>query len=371
MRGIPGRKNRKSPSGFHQRSLLHALTLPALIIDDEGYVTDANPALLQLLSKPAHQVVNQNIGHLLTIEAGVIGDCCPDATQIAEMILSIDDAPHSFELTFSPLLAGDLPSGQLVLFKDITQRKQEEAARTALIVTLESYAGAIAHDLKSPLATVMGFASLLEMTNGEIPAEHRQYARTIQKISGKMATMIDKLLLFATLEKLEHIPLLSLDMSHMANDVVETLGAMVKQYKALVVVAPDMPQAVGYAPWVEVVFANLISNALKYGGLPPEVYIHASQVGDKVFYWVHDNGRGLTEGQTDLLFSHAVRFDPRPKGHGQGLMIARRIIDRLGGEIGVSSLPGTGTTFYFSLPAAEPIVADAKRQIEIEAVRVE
>jgi len=240
-----------------------------------------------------------------------------------------------------------------------------------MIDSLETYASAVAHDLKSPLATVMGFASLLEMGNSDLSDDHRHYARTIQKISGKMATMIDKLLLFATLEKLEQIPLVALDMSRTATEVLETLHAMVKQYKAVVTIAPDMPQAVSYMSWIEVVFANLISNAIKYGGAQPQVVVTASQMGSKVYYWIHDNGRGLSTDQIEMLFRHSVRFDGRPKGHGQGLMIAHRIIERLGGEMGVASQPGTGTTFYFTLPAVQSAPPPSQHEMELEAVRID
>lgn len=369
--GLAGRPARPSKQAQTNQNLLHSLSLPALIVDDEGYITDANHASLQFLNKPAQQVISQNIGELLTVEAEVIKACCNDQTQTAEMLIPGSERPRCLELTFSPLQTTEKSNGHLVLFNDVTARKLDDLARSSMIDSLEAYASSIAHDLKSPLATVMGFASLLEMSTSDLSEDHRHYARTIQKISSKMATMIDKLLLFATLEKLEQIPLVPLDMSRVAADVVETLQATIKQYKASVTIAPDMPQATSYMPWIEVVLANLISNAIKYGGAQPQVAVTASQMGDTVYYWVHDNGRGLTAEQIDMLFRHSVRFDGRPKGHGQGLMIAHRIVERLGGEIGVSSEPGTGTTFYFTLPAAAPLSLPSQHEMEIAAVRVD
>ena len=198
--GLAGRPARPSKQAQNNKNLLHSLSLPAIILDDEGYITDANRASLQLLNKPTQQVISRNLGELLTIETEVIKACCNDQTQTAEMLIPDAERPRCLELTFSPLQSAEKSNGHLVLFNDVTARKLDDLARSSMIDSLESYASSIAHDLKSPLATVMGFASLLEMGNSELSDDHRHYARTIQKISGKMATMIDKLLLFATLE---------------------------------------------------------------------------------------------------------------------------------------------------------------------------
>lgn len=369
--GLTGRQSRMGTPSSRRKGLLQALSLPGLIMDASGIVSDANRAALELLNKEPEEILRHRLADVFTIDATVVRDCCQDITQTAELVLYHNGATRCLELEFSPFHSTDGRPAHLVLFHDVTERKRSEVARTTMIDTLESYAAAIAHDLKSPLATLMGFASLLEMGSSDFSEDHRQYARTIQKISGKMATMIDKLLLFATLEKLEQIPLMPLNMNSITSDVLETLNAMIKQHEATITIVPQIPLAIGYAPWIEVVFSNLISNAIKYGGQKPQIVISASQVGDKVYFWVHDNGHGLTSEQCELLFRQSVRFDPRPKGHGQGLMIARRIVERLGGEIGVSSLPGTGTTFYFTLPAASPTKFDMTLEVEIEAVRVD
>jgi signal transduction histidine kinase len=111
----------------------------------------------------------------------------------------------------------------------------------------------------------------------------------------------------------------------------------------------------GYAPWVEEVWLNYISNALKYGGRPPRVELGAQvQVDGYVKFWVKDNGAGLSADQLAHLFTPYTRLgQPHIKGHGLGLSIVWRIIEKLNGRVGAESEPGQGSVFSFYLPPAE------------------
>ena len=96
-----------------------------------------------------------------------------------------------------------------------------------------------------------------------------------------------------------------------------------------------------------------ISNAVKYGGNPPTIEIGAEQLDDKhARYWIKDNGKGLLPAQQSKLF---IPFNRLPQtsqleGHGLGLSIVQKIIEKLGGEVGVTSIVGEGSTFNFTLP---------------------
>jgi two-component system, sensor histidine kinase and response regulator len=98
---------------------------------------------------------------------------------------------------------------------------------------------------------------------------------------------------------------------------------------------------------------NLISNAIKYGGRPARVELSAQRDADKIRYTIHDNGAGLSVLQQSQLFTPFVRLQPeRTEGTGLGLSIVKRMVEKMGGEIGVDSAIGKGTSFYFVLPAA-------------------
>jgi signal transduction histidine kinase len=115
--------------------------------------------------------------------------------------------------------------------------------------------------------------------------------------------------------------------------------------------------ALGYAPWLEEVWANYISNAIKYGGQPPLVELGADSLpSSQVRFWVRDNGPGLKPEEQERLFTPFTRLDQaRARGHGLGLSIVRRIVEKLNGSVGVESqtIPGKGCTFWFTLKQAE------------------
>jgi two-component system, sensor histidine kinase and response regulator len=101
------------------------------------------------------------------------------------------------------------------------------------------------------------------------------------------------------------------------------------------------------------VWANYLSNAIKYGGDPPRAELGADLPADgRVRFWVRDNGPGLSPEDQARLFAPFERLHQvRAQGHGLGLSIVRRIVEKLGGEVGVESAVGQGSTFWFTLPA--------------------
>jgi signal transduction histidine kinase len=112
---------------------------------------------------------------------------------------------------------------------------------------------------------------------------------------------------------------------------------------------------VGYAPWVEEVWVNYLSNGIKYGGQPAQLQLGATSLPDGMIrFWIKDNGQGLTpEDQAQLFTPFTQLGHVRTNGHGLGLSIVQRIIKRLNGQVGVTSQVGVGSTFTFTLPGVE------------------
>ena len=145
----------------------------------------------------------------------------------------------------------------------------------------------------------------------------------------------------------------------MIDDVWRRLTNLAEQANAELVRPERWPSAIGYAPWIEEVWTNYLSNAIKYGGDPPRIEIGADVFGvesngdtPQVRFWVHDNGPGISDAERKQLFQEFSRLDQHSKlqGHGLGLSIVKRILDKLGGTFGVESLPDQGSTFFFTLP---------------------
>jgi signal transduction histidine kinase len=224
---------------------------------------------------------------------------------------------------------------------------------------LDAFAHTVAHDLKGPLGHMVGFAYLLAEDQGTLSeADQRQYLQMIARSGHRMSNIIDELLLLSSVRKLGEVELGPLDMGSVVSQVLNRLRYLIEPNQATILHPEKWPQGIGYAAWVEEVWANYISNGIKYGGQPPRLELGATVSQEsqaQVRFWVRDNGSGLTPEEQGRLFTPFTRLDQtRARGHGLGLSIVRRIVDKLNGSVGVESQVGTGSTFWFTLPAPQP-----------------
>jgi PAS domain S-box-containing protein len=246
--------------------------------------------------------------------------------------------------------------------RDITKRKEMEnelrdyqRQLEAQNEELRAFNHTVAHDLRSPLTSIMGFAELLNQRLDTItPDKRREHLQTIIRVAGKMSNIIDELMLLAGVRETEAVPE-PLDMGAIVSEALDRLSYEIKHYQAEVVLpdAAAWPTALGYGPWVEEVWVNYLSNACKYGGRPPRIELGGAEASGQACFWVIDNGPGLTPEDQAKLFAPFERLHQvRIQGHGLGLSIVRRIVEKLGGQVGVESEPGKGSTFTFCLPRA-------------------
>jgi len=236
--------------------------------------------------------------------------------------------------------------------------QQEIIERDKLIAELDAYAHTVAHDLKNPLGTLIGFSSMLETSYTELSDEQLLLCvNTIAKSGRKMTNIIEELLLMASVRKMDDVKTEALDMAAVAAEALARLADMIAEYRAEVIIPEVWPVAVGYSPWVEEIWTNYVSNALKYGGDPPRVELGGTAVDEparQVRFWVRDNGAGLSpEDQARLFTPFAQIHRARAEGHGLGLSIVQRIVEKLGGQVGVESQVGQGSLFFFTLPSGE------------------
>jgi signal transduction histidine kinase len=231
---------------------------------------------------------------------------------------------------------------------------------------LDAFARTVAHDLKNPLNGIIGFTELLleECSIATLPSEESiEYLHWVGKAGQKMIGIVDALLLLAGVSKQAQVEIQSLDMSSIISQVIHhRLTRALKEYHGEIKLPDHWPVAKGYAPWVEEIWANYLSNALKYGGKPPYIELGADQIpphstleqeGNEgvIRFWVRDNGPGLSKEAQSQLFTPFTRLHKdHAEGHGLGLSIVQQVVERLGGQAGVESTPGEGSLFYFTLP---------------------
>ena len=233
--------------------------------------------------------------------------------------------------------------------RDLAQLNVELRARNE---DLDAFAHTVAHDLKNPLHLLIGYAETFldpqMMVNGDLAAGLDYIARS----GRKMNNIVDELLLLAGVRR-QQVTMQPVDVSQTLADAQQRLTDMITDTQAEIKVPATWPIVLGHAPWIEEVWVNYLSNAIKYGGAPPYVEVGADMQADgTVRLWVRDNGDGIAPDVQARLFTPFTRLDQaRARGYGLGLSIVRRIVEKMGGQVGMTSLgqPGQGSLFYFTL----------------------
>ena len=218
---------------------------------------------------------------------------------------------------------------------------------------LDAFSHTVAHDLKNPLGIMSSFADLLLEDYSKLSEDQIfNYLGLIIKSGKKSQQIIDGLLLFASIRK-SNIQIEKLDMEAIVGESVNRLNLIINSQKAKIYTPDAWPIALAYTPWIEEVWVNYISNAIKYGGTPPEIEIgfDAKCADNMRRFWVKDQGPGVSSANQKRLFNKFERINSKLiEGHGLGLSIVALIIKKLGGQVGVESELGKGSLFYFTLP---------------------
>ncbi|MBN1933550.1 MAG: PAS domain-containing protein [Anaerolineae bacterium] len=334
-----------------------------LVVDAQEKIVDLNPAMARFLEATAGAPIGHPVWDFLPPDADWETWLRAPAGAQATLNLARPNGSFTYDLQVSLLYdrLGHV-SGRMAVLHDITERQQAAEALERYAQELESrnaeldtFAHTVAHDLKNPLSTVVGYSDYLVSRYDRTSDEKRlDVLNTITRQGQRMGSIIDELLLLASLRQYDSVALGPLNMATIVTDIMERLALAIEEKQAQIALPETWPVALGYAAWVEEIWANYLSNAIKYGGDPPHVALGWEALDGEFRFWVRDNGAGLSLEEQGRLFTPFTRLDQvSAKGHGLGLSIVRRISEKLGGQVGVTSTPGAGSTFWFTLPASE------------------
>ncbi len=350
--------------------ILERMSDAVLTLDRQERIVDLNPAALKLIELPEQQVIGHPVAEILPGWSGWKSMGISHLEMRQELRLDSPEGIHYYDMRISPVINEESAlTGRVIILHDITDLKQSETELRQRTVELEArnaeldaFAHTVAHDLKSPVTAVLGYSHLLQSKRSPVsPQQAERYLRVIDVNSKKIASIIDELLLLASVRRLDEINIEPLDMEKIIAETCQRLDYAIEEAQAEIVHPTAWPTAIGYAPWVEEIWVNYVSNAVKYGGqseppIPPRIELgyDPPQNGEEfIRFWVQDNGPGLTPEQQQELFTEFQRLDTvRASGHGLGLWIVLRIVQKLGGQVGVESRPGEGSRFYFTLRSA-------------------
>jgi len=336
------------------------------LVGPENRLLQVNPALCRMAGLPGHELLGRDLADLshpddrdaaTAFRGRVFAGERPTST--LETRLRRADGMVVWALVGGSLVRG--PGGEtkqlVVQVVDITAQKRAERELARSNADLSGFAYLAAHELKSPLQAISGFASLLERLHGpSLDAQAQGFVGWILDGSSRMNALIEDLLTYCSVDALGPalgpVPLddaMSDAVAGMEEEMAERAAAV--DADALPVVTADSMQ-------VGQLLQNLLANALKFvpPGTRPIVHLSAERGAEGWTVTVADNGIGVDDPDRERIFSMFERLHPRERyeGTGIGLSICKRIVERRGGTIWVEPNPGGGSRFRFTIPDAVP-----------------
>lgn len=384
----------KSDAKF-ERLLTHTTDV-ILLLDDQNRVVHLNPMATRLLKIQPSTAVQRSFSELFRMEQYVT-DMATSQEQIVKLTTQ-DERVYYFNLWYCDLTLDEQPL-TLMNLRDITalHSKQERLAlqqhqlearvaeRTAELdqlndkliwevkarITAEerllsnakalvesnkglsSFAYTASHDLKEPLRTVIGFLEVLErqMATGKLqPEQATTYIDFAKGAAVKMRSLLDDLLRYSR-SMTDASDFEACDVNALMLELEMVLHASIAESGATITYH-NLPTVQAMKGFLHQVFQNLIGNAIKFRREEPlQIQIGATDTDTHWQFCVADNGMGVPQDRYADIFETFHKYHPTNtyKGHGIGLSICKRIVERHHGDIWLESIEGQGTTFYFTL----------------------
>lgn len=249
----------------------------------------------------------------------------------------------------------DMAMGRAELYARADEgRMALEQANADLAASLElrrQMVASVSHELRTPITCITGFASTLgRLWDALTEEERRRFVEKIGHHGDELNDLVDRLLDFSAAEagRLQAHPA-QIDLMEAVQDAVERLGPVLEGRP--VSVEGDALRAVADPVLVRRILTNLLSNAVKYSDEGSPITVRISVQSDDALVEVQDRGAGLAEAERRRVFDPFWRAEKaRSRGTGLGLALVREYVQLMGGNVGVESTLGEGSTFSFSLP---------------------
>ncbi len=351
--------------------VMHAMGQGLTITGPDGRFEYVNPTFARMLGyRPEDLIGREPEEFTLPEDRGVLASSferrlAGETTAYESRLCRTDGAiVHAF-ITGAPRWRDGHVIGSIAVITDLTERKRmEEALAQARDEAIEAarlkseFLATMSHEIRTPMNSIIGMNELLLDT--ALTAEQREYAETVRDSTHALLAIIDDTLDFSKIEAGKMIlDRTDFDLSGVVTGAVELfiLKARAKGVTLTATIAPEAPQRLRGDPVrLRQVLVNMVGNAEKFteaGAVNVTVDV-ASHAGEVVIlrFAIRDTGIGLTETARRRLFQPFTQADGsmtrRYGGTGLGLAISKRLVEMMGGEIGVESAPGRGATFWFT-----------------------
>jgi len=326
-----------------------------VVFDTDGRITFVNPAAEEMLDRGAETLIGivTDAWSLVGLEPAADGDVREAGSQVREV--RVEEPEHRIiDVRVDPVLDDHgAYIGAVETLRDVTAEREAAQMKNEFVST-------VSHELRTPLTSIKGYIDLIiDGEAGEINEIQREFLGIVKENSDRLVELINDMLDISRIESGRIVlKVQPLDLAERIEGAVNTFRAVLDQQGRTinVHVPADLPKAAGDPDRVGQVLINFIGNAIKYSPEGGDVDVAAFVDGTLVRVDIRDHGIGIAPEDQTRLFQQFYRVDSTLTreigGTGLGLSICKSIIELLGGQVGVESIAGEGSTFYFTLPLA-------------------
>ncbi|WP_296949595.1 ATP-binding protein [uncultured Massilia sp.] len=350
-------RQRDSEAGM--RALLEHIPEGVLMLDVPGTILWVNPAAERIFGAGADALVGRPGPSLLAddperlrAQTGLI-----NLTPYESIGRRADGSLFPVEFTVNRLLLSG-EKRMVAIVRDISRRRAADERNRATDARRRKYFATATHELRTPMASVLGFSELLLKRDFDI-ATGRELVEIIHRQASRLVDLINQLLDLARIEAggKDELDIRPLGVAELIEQTLAGLSGLGEAHRIAVDVAPDLPTLAGDAQKLQQALTNIVSNAIKYSDPDAPIavgaYLAAPGPQPAVGIRVRDRGIGMTPEQQAQIFDAFYRADKGSsvQGSGLGMTIFKEIVDLHGGTVELRSTPGAGTEVTMILPA--------------------
>lgn len=332
-------------------AIFNSMVEGVLVVDRSERIVSANPAIEKIFG-----IRRDGARGLLLLEAirnndiaSLIGDALRKARQVSDEIEIVYPVRRIFQINATPMMDKDGVSGCLAVIHDITEIRRLETVRSDFVAN-------VSHELKTPLTSIKGFVETLlegaidDRQNG--PA----FLKIIQDHTDRLDRLVNDLLALSHLESREMaLKRETFGLRKLSAEIMMGFQSQIR--KKAIEICDELPAELTVTAdrgRVGQVLTNLIDNAIKFNRDGGRIRISCVDSGGAVKVTVEDSGCGIPARELGRIFERFYRVDKARSrdlgGTGLGLSIVKHIVELHGGSVGVDSVEGAGSKFWFTLP---------------------